>query len=112
MIQLTVSPKRVEDLFRTVKHDLFQKKKHVRWHVREDGSVRAQSVLWLFCWAENGDNSVEAAIACEEIFNEIFPFSFDLFKSKVGYDYANRFRYSSSDYIEQEVAEMLQRDEE
>ena len=61
MIRLTVSLERVEDLFRTVKHDLFQKKKHLRWHVREDGSVRTQSVLWLFCWAENGDNREQKA---------------------------------------------------
>ena len=112
MIRLTVSPEIVEDLFKTVKHDKFQESRHRHWRVTGDGSVRDQSVLWFFCWAENGDGSAETAVACEDIFNEIFAFSFDFFKSRVGYDYANRFRYSPSDYIEQEVAEMLQREEE
>ena len=39
-----------------------------------DGSVRDQSVLWFFCWAENGDGSAETAVACEDIFNEIFAY--------------------------------------
>lgn len=111
MIRLTISPQGVEGLFKTVKHDKFQGSRHLHWHVTGDSSVRAQSVLWFFCWAENGDGSAETAVACEGIFNEIFPFSFDFFKSRVGYDYANRFRYSPSDYIELEVAEMLQREE-
>lgn len=107
MIKLKVSRERVEELFQTVEHKLFQRKKDIHWRVREDGSVRTQSVLWLFCWAYNGDGSPKAQVACEEIFNEIMPFSCAFFDAKVGYDYAERFRYSPSDYIETELKELL-----
>ena len=107
MIYLKVSPERVLELFQTVNHKLFQRKKDVHWRVREDGSVRAQSVLWLFCWAYNGDGSPKAQVACEEIFNEIMAFSCTFFDATVGYDYAKRFRYSSSDYIEKELETLL-----
>ena len=93
MIRLIVSPERAEELFKTVKHAKFQKSKAEHWHVNDDGSVRAQSILWFACWAENGDRSTEVARACEDIFNQIFQFSYGEFEAKVGYDFAHRYRY-------------------
>lgn len=110
MIYLKVSKEKVDDLFKTVKtkeakpHKLFQRTKNDYWMIREDGSVKAVSVLWFFCWAYNGDNSPSAKIACEEIWKEIMPFSFSFFNEIVGYEYAHRFRYSPDEkFIEKEL---------
>lgn len=108
MIKLKVSKQRVEDLFRTVPHKLFQRTKNIWWKVREDGTVTARSALWFFCWAYNGDNSPKAEIACEEIWHEIMPISYAQFDATVGYDYSERFRYSpDEEFIEKEVGELL-----
>ena len=114
MIYLKVSKERVEDLFKTVvtkkkkPHKLFQRTKNYRWMIRKDGSVKAVSVLWFFCWAFNGDHSPSAQIACEEIWKEIMPFSFSFFNEIVGYEYAHRFRYSQDEeFIEKELEALL-----
>ena len=113
MIYLKVSKGRVEDLFKTVvtkkkkPHKLFQRTKNDCWMIREDGSVKATSVLWFFCWAFNGDHSPSAEIACKEIWKEIMPFSFSFFNNTVGYEYAHRFRYSLDEFIEKELETLL-----
>lgn len=108
MIHLKVSKERVDDLFKTVPNELFQKTKNYRWMIRADGSIKAVSVLWFFCWAFNGDNSPLAEIACEEIWKEIMPFSFSFFNNTVGYEYAHRFRYSPGEsFIEKELEALL-----
>lgn len=114
MIHLKVSKERVEDLFKTVitktkkPHKLFQRTKNYRWMIRDDGTVKAVSVLWFFCWAFNGDHSLSAEIACEQIWKEIMPFSFSSFHIKVGYQYAHRFRYSPDEkFIEKELESLL-----
>jgi len=47
--------------------------------VSPDGRVRAQSVLWLFCWAKTGMNSEEARQVSAQIFDEILPITFAKF---------------------------------
>jgi hypothetical protein len=97
MIRLTVSPERPEELFKTVTHAKFQLSRAEYWHVDDDGSVRAQSILWFACWAENGDGSRQVAMACENIFNQIFPFIYGEFEARVGSDFAHSYRYLKGD---------------
>lgn len=106
MIRIQMFPEEVESLFDTIPHGRFQTGRINNWRVNEDGYVRAQSVLWLFCWAHNGDGSSKAMEAARQIFNNIFPFSYDFFYRSVGYEYANRNRYSERN-IEEELEEML-----
>jgi len=107
MIRLQVSSGKVENFFDTVSHGIFQTGRVNNWRVNEDGYICATSVLWLFCWAYNGDNSLKAMKETRQIFNNIFSFSFKFFNERVGYDYANRNRYRKRN-IEEELKEMLE----
>jgi len=113
MARLTVSPERAEELFKTVTHAKFQMSKAEHWQVGDDGSVRAQSILWFFCWAENGDRSRKVAMACEDIFNQIFPFSYGEFEARVGSDFAHRYRYLKGDnrMLLEDIERMLRGEE-
>jgi hypothetical protein len=70
------------------------------------GHAKAQSVLWLFCWAKTGMNSPEAAAVSRDIFNRLFPVSFADFDARVPHDYARIHRYPAGN-IERELAEKL-----
>lgn len=94
-LKLKVSPVEAEEILDSVPHDKFQKSRKKYWVVKEDGNIRPQSIFWLFCWAFNGDRSADAAAWCEDVFNQIMPFSYDDFLAKVGYDVSNRLRYSN-----------------
>lgn len=118
MIRLNVTPERVNELFKTVvgKEGFpaakFEKSKHIYWKMNDDGTItHGPSILWLFCWANNGMGSRRAAASAEEIFNEIFHFSYDEFLANVGYEYsrANRYKVSeiSGKLIMNEIEQML-----
>jgi len=78
------------------------------WSVEPDGRVRAQSVLWLFCWAKTGMNSAHARQVSIRIFDEILPISFADFDAAVDHEYARSSRYASHD-IEHELEDLLGR---
>ena len=107
MIRLKVSPEKAENLLDSIQNEKFRTGKRTRWKVDTNGNVKAQSVLWLFCWAYNGDGSKKAMQEAQEIFNEIFPFSYEEFNKKVGYEYAKKNRYSSKN-IDNDVKGMLE----
>lgn len=72
------------------------------WRVDRDGNVRAQSVLWLFCWAKTGMNSEPAREASVSVFNNILPRSFADLDAVLDHEYARKARYSSQN-IEEEL---------
>jgi hypothetical protein len=76
------------------------------WKVGPDGSVRAQSVLWLFCWAKTGMNSEHARQSAVRIFDEIMPISFAEFDAAVDHQYARTSRYAAHS-IESELENIL-----
>jgi len=94
MVRLRISPNEVRRMFNKVKHGKFHRVRELRWKVNEEnGTVNASSVMWLFCWAYDGDKHLESMLDCREIFNHIFPFSFNMFLMKVGYVFAVKARY-------------------
>jgi hypothetical protein len=78
------------------------------WNVNPDGTVRAQSVFWLFCWAKTGMNSEHARQVSVRVFDAILPIKFREFNTVVDHEYARRARYASGD-IEHELAAILAR---
>lgn len=98
-------------MFDTVFDRTFQYARRIWWNVNEQHFVKAQSVYWLYCWAQTGMGHSTKAMACREIFNRIFPFSFEYLTERVPSDYPRRFRYSLSridnDFIDQELDRLL-----
>jgi hypothetical protein len=76
------------------------------WKVGPDGSVRAQSVLWLFCWAKTGMNSEHARKVALRVFDEIMPIAFAEFDAAVDHQYARISRYAAHS-IETELGDIL-----
>lgn len=76
------------------------------WKVEANGEVRAQSALWLFCWAKTGMNSEDARIVAGQVFDQLMPMSFAQFDSVVDHEYAREYRYSTHN-IERELQEKL-----
>ena len=101
MIKLAVSPDQALQLFSWVKHDTFQQSINEHWSVDSQGRVKAQSVLWLFCWAKTGMNSVDVARQTHRIFNKILSTSFEELDAKIPHEWAQIMRYQAGD-IEEE----------
>ena len=76
------------------------------WKVSLDGTVRAQSVLWLYCWAKTGMNSEEVRQVAAQVFDEILPIRFTDFDAVVDHAYARERRYTCVD-IEEELGKVL-----
>jgi hypothetical protein len=70
------------------------------------GEVRAQSALWLFCWAKTGMNSEDARIVAAGVFDQLMPLSFAQFDAVVDHEYARECRYTPRN-IERELEEKL-----
>jgi hypothetical protein len=106
MVQLRVSPHEAEAFLGEVEHSTFHKGKQKYWILSEDGHIKAQSILWFFCWAKTGMNSNKTAVVCRRIFDMIFPFSYSHFKSTIPHDYARHNRYSTEN-LDNELRDML-----
>lgn len=107
MRKIKVSIERLNDLFEKVKNKKFRQAKKRWWKVEEDGSIKAQSIMWLFCWACNGDaTDWKAMSSCRDTFNEIFDFNFFQFLGRIGYRFSEHYRYAPSD-CERELEELL-----
>jgi hypothetical protein len=59
-VSLRVPLASVEKRLAQVAHATFQEGLPRHWHVEPGGGVRAQSVYWLFCWAEIAMEEVKA----------------------------------------------------
>lgn len=78
------------------------------WIVSDEGNARAQSVLWLFCWAKTGMGRKNAERAARETFDLLFPIKFAEFDARIAHQYARDNRYSEYD-LEAELATRLYR---
>ena len=105
-MKLLVSNERAVDLLQTIPHSTCRSGMFRHWRVSPAGDVRAQSALWLFCWAKTGMNSQEAAGAAREIFNRLLPVSFAQFDARVSHSHARQKRYATGN-IDAELANML-----
>jgi hypothetical protein len=90
----TTSPSRVLQLLGSIPHATCQSAVGNHWIVAGIDHVRAQSVLWLFCWAKTGQGSERARLAAVEASNEIFSVPFDRFDKYIAHDWARKYRYS------------------
>jgi hypothetical protein len=75
-----------------VQHSTFQKALRTNWHVADDGSVSAQSLMWFYCWAATGLNSEAAMEDCRRIWNEIVPVKFGELDSPAFHAFAREAR--------------------
>jgi hypothetical protein len=62
-------------------------------HFAPGGSLDTPSIFWLYCWANNGDNSDKARDAAREVWDTIFDIPYNAFNESVFYPIANERRY-------------------
>ena len=72
MVQLIVTQKEALSELRNISHQKCRNAIERRWHVTDNGQVKAQSVCWLYCWAKTGMGRKQAASEAEQVFNKIF----------------------------------------
>jgi hypothetical protein len=78
-----------------LRHGVFNQGVENHWKTNDDGSVRAQSVLWLFCWAKTGMGSKKAREHAERAFDTILPIPFKELDAVLDHEYARKARYSN-----------------
>lgn len=106
MIRLRVTPGQALQALSTIRHDHCQQSISAHWHLDNDGNVRAQSILWLFCWAATGQRSEKAAQDAEEAFDLIFDHSYEWLSRRITLEVARSRRYAKSD-IEGEFLDLI-----
>lgn len=104
--KLQVPVEEAKRLIDSINNAKFLRAKEANWTVDQDGNVRAQSVLWLYCWAKTGMGSISSAIRAQEVFDALFPFKYDLLDSRVDHKWAQKMRYSNQN-IEEELERLL-----
>ncbi|MCX5842146.1 MAG: hypothetical protein NT022_00070 [Deltaproteobacteria bacterium] len=107
MVHLKIDKFDAEAWIQSVQNDKFQDAIKGNWIIDEQGRVKGQSVLWLYCWAVTGMGSIDTAIEVQEVFDQIFPFTYNFFKSKVEHEWAKEKRYSTRD-IEANLERLLE----
>ena len=112
VISMRVSARKAEREISRIPHQSCQKGFGTRWYVYRDENgeeqARAQSICWLYCWAETGQGSRKAQEAARQAFDNIFDRSFDWLRQRLPLSEARRLRYTpeGSD-IEQEFADIV-----
>lgn len=84
-------------LILSIPHKSCAKAMQRNWKVRADNEVRAQSVLWLFCWAKTGMGSEQARQAAILVFDQILPLKFRDVDRAVNHEHARKARYVAGD---------------
>jgi hypothetical protein len=106
-MKLKTSPEEAKRLILSIPHRTCAKAVEDHWSVNEtNGEVRAQSALWLFCWAKTGMNSEDARIVAAQVFDQVMPLSFARFDTVVDHEYARECRYTPRN-IERELEAKL-----
>ncbi len=100
-ICLKVSTDEAEKQLRSIPHRRCLQGITTRWKVSKDGTVPAQSVLWLFCWAKTGQGSDQARLTSVRALDNILSKSFLELDAVLDHEYARKSRYLSRD-IEKE----------
>lgn len=117
MVKLKVTCEEALKRLNTIPHANFKKalRNGRNWLVY-DGNVRARSVLWLFCWAKNGQNSQLAETEARRVFNSILDHKcfngngttfFEWFDLRVKWNYALTNRYSNNPSLDDELDRLL-----
>ena len=112
MIRMKVSPKAARDELSRIDHKTCQRARPAHWHTYRDENgkeqAKAQSVCWLFCWAQTGMGSRTAAEDAQQAFDRIFDHSYAWLSGKLSLEQARRLRYiPASQNIEQELADIV-----
>jgi hypothetical protein len=108
VMHIKTSVDRAGQLVLTIPHKSCAKAIVEHWRVAPDGTIRAQSVYWLYCWAKTGMNSEEARHQATQVFDEILPVSFADFDAVVDHACARDLRYASRD-VEDELETVMSR---
>jgi hypothetical protein len=101
-MRLKTSAEEAGKLILSIPHKTCAKAMSDHWRVEANGAVRAQSALWLYCWAKTGMNSEDARIGAAEVFDRVMPITFAQFDRAVEHEYAREHRYSPRN-IEREL---------
>ena len=96
-MRLDTTAERANALVASIPHKSCTKAIPTHWIIRSDGSVSAQAVLWLFCWAKTGMNSEDARTHALHAFNEILPVRFSDLDLLVDHAWARTMRYATGD---------------
>jgi hypothetical protein len=102
MIQMQVTPDEALKLLSVIPHKTCQKAAQKKWVLGGAAGVTAQSICWLYCWAETGLGSREAAQYAQQAFKEIFGKPYYWFGERVSHEWARIARYKGGD-IESEL---------
>jgi hypothetical protein len=106
MIKIKITGDDAISLMREIPHNTCQTSVSRHWIVDDQGSVKAQSVLWLYCWAATGMGSVAAAEVATRTLNRILPISYEMLKTRLDHEWARKMRYADHD-IEEELQRRL-----
>ena len=106
-MKLKTSTEEAKRLILSIPHRTCARAVEDHWSVNAiNGEVRAQSALWLFCWAKTGMNSEDARIVAAQVFDQVMPLSFARFDTVVDHEYARECRYTPRN-IERELEAKL-----
>lgn len=105
-MQLNTTAEEAKRLILSIPHKTCAKAIEDHWKVDANRRVRAQSVLWLFCWAKTGMNSEDARIVAAQVFDQVMSLSFAQFDAVVDHEYARECRYTPRD-IDQELQDKM-----
>ena len=103
---LQKSAQGAERLILSIPHRSCAKAIESNWSVSADGKVRAQSVVWLFCWAKTGMGSEQARQAAMSVFDQILPVRFADLDALLDHEYARKARYAAGN-IEAQFERLL-----
>ena len=70
--KLIISPADALGYVHSIPHKQYQDAIPAYWKVDTNGIVKAQSVLWLFCWAKTGMSSETTATTARRVMNRLF----------------------------------------
>jgi hypothetical protein len=107
LIGLKITHDEALEYLEGIDNSAFQKALPQNWHADVNGYVRAQSVLWLFCWAKTGMGKQEMAEEAQAVFDVIFPFSYNYCEARVDHEWAREKRYANGD-MEEELSLKLE----
>jgi len=104
--KLQIPIEKADRLIESINNAKFLRAKESNWRVDQNGNVRAQSILWLYCWAKTGMGSINSADRAQAVFDMLFPFTYGFLDSRIDHKWARKMRYSSKD-IEGELELLL-----
>lgn len=105
-MKLQLTPERAYRELTSITHGRFEKALPNFWKVISQSQVKAQTVLWLFCWAKTGMNSERTAQEIRIAFNQIFDHQYEWLDEHISHEYARKERYATGD-IEEDFANLL-----